>query len=61
MYLVEEGVEGVGLHYIEAHVLDRLLRLSGMPCVELVAPWDGNDPHAGARVLIGYVDLGQVN
>ena len=57
--LVEEEVEGARLHYIEAHVLDRLLRLVGLPGVELVEHRDGLNPYKGARVSLGDVDLRQ--
>ena len=56
---VEEEVEGARLHYIEAHVLDRLLRLVGLPGVELVEHRDGLNPYKGARVSLGDVDLRQ--
>ena len=57
--LVEEEVEGARLHYIQAHVLDRFLLLVGLPGVELVEDRDGSDPHEGARVRLGDVDLGE--
>ncbi|MFM7987281.1 MAG: hypothetical protein ACKPKO_49005, partial [Candidatus Fonsibacter sp.] len=50
--LVEEEVEG-DLHYIGAHVLDRLRRLVGLPRVKLVEHRDGLDPYEGARVSLG--------
>ena len=37
---VEEEAKGLCLHYIEAYVFDRRLRLVGLPCVELVGHRD---------------------
>ena len=52
VFLVAEEVEGVRLHYVKAHVCDRLLWLVGVPGVELVEDRYRLDPHEGARVRL---------
>ena len=59
--MLKKRSKGARFHYIEAHVLDRFLRLVGLPRVELVEDRDGLDPYERARVSLGDVDLRQAD